>query len=114
VIDSLTVIVSAPGIGFASVHSHAYPKRRLYWPGFAEHRDLNGTCGCNAVGGPIKNRKAAVALAAGSDNLAGVLFDELFNELIVATQGDTHRIRVQDPGTGAALDIGEQKSEGPG
>jgi hypothetical protein len=114
VIDSWTVIISASGISFTRVHSYAYPKRRLYWPGFAEQRDLNGTSCCYAIGGPMEDCEAAVALAAWSDDLAGVLPYQLLDEFIMASQCDAHRIRVPDPGTGTALDIGEQKSKCPG
>jgi hypothetical protein len=74
---------------------------------------LNGTCCCSAIAGPLEDCEAAVALASQSDDLAGVVSDQLFHEFIVASHCDAHRIGVPDPGTGAALDIGEQKSEGP-
>jgi hypothetical protein len=61
----------------------------------------------------MEDCEAAVGLAAQSDDLAGVVSDQLFDEFIVASQRDAHRIGVPDPGTGAALDIGEQKGEGP-
>jgi hypothetical protein len=113
VIDGWTVIVAASGVGFTRVHGHAYPERRLKWPGFTEQRDLNGTGCCNAIGGPMEDCEAAVALATWSDDLAGVVCDQLLDEFIVASQRNAHRIRVADPGKGAALDIREQKSKRP-
>jgi len=112
VIHSGPVIIAAAGVGLTRVHGHSHPKRRVQWPGFAQQCVLDGTCGYNAIRGPMEDREAAVARPAWSDHLAVVDCNQLLDQFIVASQGDAHRIRVPYPSTGAALDIREQEGKG--
>jgi hypothetical protein len=60
-----------------------------------------------------RNREAAIAFAARSDDLPAVLDDEVFDQRIVSSQGGAHGLGVPDPGNGAALDVGKEKGDGP-
>jgi hypothetical protein len=114
VVDGRTVIIPDSKISFTRVQCYAHTQRLLQWPGLLDHRDLNGARGRHAIRGSTKNRETAVAFAPRSDHLPAIGSYQAFNQRIVPRQYGAHCVGVADPGAGAALDVGEQKGNGPG
>jgi hypothetical protein len=86
---------------------HSDAKERWERPRFDCQAELNRTRGSGAVGCAREHRKAAVALPARADHLATMLCHEVLDERIVARKTFTHGLSIVQPGSGAALDVGE-------
>jgi len=113
VVHGRAVVVVQAQLGFTGVQRHSDAQERWERPRFECQAELNCTRACGGVGCAREHGKAAVALAARADHLAAMLCHKVFDERVVARQRFTHGLRIVQPGSGAALDVGEEKGDCP-
>src|SRR5690348_224241 len=83
-IDGRDIVVSVAQVGLAGMQCHAYPQRCRRRPGLGMQRLLERGCSGDRIARARKHGKPAVALAARTHDVAGVLRDDLLDQRIMA------------------------------
>jgi hypothetical protein len=107
----LLVVARGAGHGLAGVQRHAHPDRRRQRPGFSGNRLLRLNGGAKRV---MRRGEGSLHRVAGDlVAMPTVGGNRRVEQLQMAVDRETHRLRVPLPERGALLDVGEEEGNRP-